>query len=383
MTLETTEFRDLIDAAPDAMLVVSSDGAIVLVNRQAEQIFGYARGDLLGKPLEILVPERLRAAHGAHRDAYAKAPRVRAMGAGRSLRARRSDGTEFDAEISLSPVGGAEGSRVIVAVRDVTERKRLEGLTRLRVDSTEFGDLVEAAPDAMIVVAGDGAIVLVNRQAEQVFGYARGELLGQPMEVLVPRRFREAHRAHRASFGEAPRVRAMGSGMALRALRKNSSEFDAEISLSPVETAEGPRVVVAIRDVTDRKRLEELTRLREDLMRRAAARGQPDAERAGGLSRVLRWQDLELDVSRRRVFVDGGEVRLRRLEYRLLATFLEYPDRIFSRDELLYIVWGQTEGAERKRTVDTHVRRLRERLGARGDAVETVHGVGYRLRVVE
>ena len=251
------------------------------------------------------------------------------------------------------------------------------------MESTEFRDLLEAAPDAMIVVASDGLIVLVNRQAERIFGYTRAELLGQPMEMLVPERYREVHRTHRGVFTSAPRVRAMGAGMALLALRKNSAEFNAEISLSPIETAEGMRVIVAIRDVTDRKRIEELTRLREDLMRRAAVRGQGDSEPPEQPSKILRWQDLELDPFRRRVFLGGTELSLRRLEYRLVATFLEYPQRIFTRDELLYIVWGRVREDNRKRTVDTHVRRLRERLGARGDAIETVHGMGYRLREVK
>jgi PAS domain S-box-containing protein len=250
------------------------------------------------------------------------------------------------------------------------------------VETTQFRDLLEAAPDAMIVVASDGMIVLVNRQAEKIFGYPRAELLGQPMEILVPKRYREAHHGHRAAFAEAPRVRAMGAGMALRAVRKNTAEFDAEISLSPVETAEGGRVIVAIRDVTDRKRIEELTRLREELLHRAAARGQTDSEHPAQPERLLRWQDLELDPFRRRVFAGGAELRLRRLEYRLMATFLEFPQRVFTRDELLYIVWGLVREDKRKRTVDTHVRRLRERLGARGDAIETVHGTGYRLRDV-
>jgi PAS domain S-box-containing protein len=247
-------------------------------------------------------------------------------------------------------------------------------------ENAAFRDLLEAAPDAMLVVGNDGKILLVNRQAERIFGYSRGELLGQALEMLVPERFRAAHKEHRAAYGAAPRLRAMGAGVALRAVRKNTSEFDAEISLSPVESPDGDRVIVAIRDVTDRKRLEDLTRLREDLMRRVASRGGADGDIDAPQGRVLKWRALELDPVQRRVFVSGGEVRLRRLEYRLIATFLEYPKRVFTRDELLFIVWGLVREAGVKRTVDTHVRRLRERLGEHGDAIETVHGVGYRLR---
>lgn len=235
----------------------------------------------------------------------------------------------------------------------------------------------------MIVVGSGGAILFVNRQAELVFGYTRAELLGQPIEMLVPERYRAVHQAHRAAFARAPRARAMGSGMALRARRKNSVEFDAEISLSPIEKSDGTQVIVAVRDVTERKRLEELTRLREDLIRRVAVREDAGAGQDERPPPIFRWRDLELDPFRRRVYVAGTELSLRRLEYRLLATFLEYPQKIFTRAELLYLVWGLVTDPKGKRTVDTHVRRLRERLGEHGNAIETVHGVGYRLREIE
>jgi PAS domain S-box-containing protein len=249
-----------------------------------------------------------------------------------------------------------------------------------RRENIAFRDLLEAAPDGIIVVGAEGAIRFVNRQAERIFGYARSELLGQSIEMLIPERYRETHRLHRAAFANTPRVRAMGAGTALRALRKNTAEFDAEISLSPIATADGARVILAIRDVTERKRIEQLTRLREDLFRRVALRAEGSADDPERPQAILRWQDLELDPFRRSVHVGGTELRLRQLEYRLIATFLEYPKRIFTRDELLYLVWGLAHDHKGKRTVDTHVHRLRERLGEYGHAIETVHGVGYRLR---
>jgi PAS domain S-box-containing protein len=141
-----------------------------------------------------------------------------------------------------------------------------------RVQSEKrFRGLLEAAPDAMVVVDQDGIIQLVNSQTERLFGYDRAELVGQPVEVLVPKRFRKRHAKHREGYyGEHP-TRPMGIGLDLFGLRKNGTEFPVEISLSPLETEEGLLVSAAIRDVTQRKRMEEdVQKLNEDLRQRAA-----------------------------------------------------------------------------------------------------------------
>ena len=183
------------------------------------------------------------------------------MGAGLDLSGRRRDGTEFPVEISLSPIETPRGRFVSAAIRDATERRKVEA---------RFRGLLESAPDAMVIVDGAGRIVLVNAQAEAIFGYPRAELLGQPLEMLIPERYRARHVGHRADFFRHPKARPMGANLDLYARRRDGTEFPVEISLSPLETEEGVLVSTAIRDVTERRRVEDA--LRSQTMTRTLVR---------------------------------------------------------------------------------------------------------------
>jgi protein-histidine pros-kinase len=245
--LVEAKFRDLLESTPDAIVMVNVSGHIVQVNSQAEAMFGHSRAELLGQPIEILLPSRFAGPHLAHRSAFFSHPRARTMGAGLDLFGKRKNGAEFPVEISLSPIQTEEGTLVMSAIRDITDRKRAD---------QKFRGLLEAAPDAILIVDRTGSIVLVNTQTERLFGYGREDLLGQKVELLLPDRYRGQHPGHRDRFFASPQVRPMGVGLQLYGRRKDGSEFPIEISLSPLETEEGTLVSSAIRDITERKRFE-------------------------------------------------------------------------------------------------------------------------------
>jgi diguanylate cyclase (GGDEF)-like protein/PAS domain S-box-containing protein len=232
--------RGLLEAAPDAMIAVAAGGTISIANLQAERLFGYGAGELVGMRVESLVPQRFGDVHRGHRDDYFDDPRPRQMGVGLDLRARRKDDSEFPVEISLSSLETEEGTLVTAAIRDITERRNAEA---------KFRALLEAAPDAMIVVDADGSISLVNAQTESTFGYSREELVGRSIESLVDERFEDG------TFGD-PDARPRGTRLDLHARRKDGSEFPVEISLSPLETEGGTLVTAAIRDITERRNAE-------------------------------------------------------------------------------------------------------------------------------
>jgi PAS domain S-box-containing protein len=259
------ELETLLEAIPDATVIIDGRGVVRLLNARAERLFGWEREDLVGRPVEMLVPERFRAGHPDHRAGYLSDPDVRDAGARRELLALRRDGSELPVEISLSPLRTAGGTLVLGTIRDVSDRRRAE---------EKFRGLLEAAPDAMVIVDAKGEIVLVNTQAEQLFGYRREEMLGRPVELLIPSRFRGRHEDHRAAYAGEPRSRGMGVGLELFGQRKDGSEFSVEVSLSPLVTAEGLLVSAAVRDISARKRAD------AELAERAAelARSNADLE---------------------------------------------------------------------------------------------------------
>jgi PAS domain S-box-containing protein len=239
------KYRLAFEVSPMPLLLVSGDGIIRLTNRGLDDLFEYAPGELIGQRVEQLVPEPMRAAHPALRRAYMRVPTKRAMGQGRDLSGLTRSGDIIALELGLDPVRIGDETWALVAAVDIRHRRALDEKLRLALD---------ASASAMLMVDVDGRITLVNRAALQMFGYDAEDLLGQPVEMLVPDAVRQVHPVYRASFLGANEARQMAADGDPFARHRSGRGFPVDVSLTPVRTPEGTLVVATIIDLTERRR---------------------------------------------------------------------------------------------------------------------------------
>lgn len=252
----------LIDSSPDALIAVAPDGTILFWNAGAEAVYGYTKAEAVGNRLyELIVPADLvQESKKIMRDAIEAGLTIH-----ETVR-RKKDGSVISVDITAKAVRDQHNRLRFLAVnqKDVTQ---LKVLNHGRALEAKYRGLLETVPDAIVMVNNMGRIILVNGQAEALFGYRREELIGKPVEVLLPERYQTGHSTHRRNYFAAPKTRTMGAGLELYALRADGTEFPVEISLSPLDTDEGTFAMSAIRDITERKRAQELLRRSDERFR--------------------------------------------------------------------------------------------------------------------
>jgi PAS domain S-box-containing protein len=258
--------RLAVEACPSGMIMTDAGGQVLLVNAEAERLFGYRRDELIGKSVDILLPDSMKAAHSRYRAGYVEHPERWRPGVGRDLYGVRKDGTQIEVEVGLNPIRAGDRLLILSALTDITARKRAE--TARKLAEEKFRLVVEASPSGMIMTDASGNIVLVNSETERLLGYSREELIGKPIEMLVPSGLRDNHVALRDAFHKKPEARPIGLRRDLRIVRKDGTELPVEIGLNPIDTPDGTIVLSAIIDISERNKvLQRLAEQREELQR--------------------------------------------------------------------------------------------------------------------
>ena len=259
-------FEGLLEAVPDALVGVDSSGEIQFVNHQTELMFGYQQGELVGRPVEVLVPESAREVHLGHRERFLAAPTARPIGTSLSLHGRRADGTEFPVDISLSCSDPGDGLMVIAAVRDMTDHVKAteerDLLARRLVDQREavevaarMASIIEDSEDAIISSTLDGIITSWNPAAERVYGYAAEEIIGRSIQPVTPQDRDGEIKTLLGRVRSGEHIRRLET----RRARKDGTQFPALLNLSPIRDADGAIVGVSVvsRDLTADKEARE------------------------------------------------------------------------------------------------------------------------------
>lgn len=253
--LEGISLEWLLESATDAMIITDQDGRIILVNPAVEQLFGYPRQALLGKAMEILLPERFRHAHGSQRTSYFDQPRARGMGTGMELLGQRKDGSEFPVDVSLSPLKTAQGLLVMATIHDISRRKQAE--QALRESEARLRAIFDTAVDGIVTIDERGLIERFNPAAEHLFGYTEAEVIGHNVSMLMPSPYHEAHDGYLANYRQSGEKKIIGIGREVVGLRKDGSTFPMDLAVGETQQSERRMFTGTVRDISARKQAEE------------------------------------------------------------------------------------------------------------------------------
>lgn len=253
--LEGKSLEWLLESATDAMIIIDREGRIILANPVIEQLFGYPRQELTGKPMEILLPERFRRAHGFQLGDYFAQPHARAMGAGMELLGLRQDGSEFPVDVSLSPLKTGQGLLVMATIHDITRRKQAE--EALRESEARMRAIFDTAVDGIVTIDERGTIERFNPAAERMFGYTEAEVVEKNVSMLMPSPYHEAHDGYLAHYMLTGEKKIIGIGREVVGLRKDDTTFPMDLAVG--ETRQGDRRMFTgtVRDISERKQAEE------------------------------------------------------------------------------------------------------------------------------
>lgn len=252
----------ILEAAVDGIVVINERGIIESVNPAVTKLFGYTPDQLLGQNVKMLMPDPYHTEHDQYLRNYLTSGLKKVIGIGREVLGRRSDGTSFPIHLAVNEIL-VDGSRKFAGiVRDISSQILSE---------MQFRQVVDSAPNGLLMIDPHGTIMMVNKQVEAMFGYSREELLGNRVEMLMPERFRSNHSTYRRGYFSGPTSRAMGVGRDLPGLRRDGSEFPVEIGLNPIDTPQGRLALASIVDISGRKRMEDaLAKAAEDLEEKTA-----------------------------------------------------------------------------------------------------------------
>jgi two-component system sensor kinase FixL len=256
LVIEGQSLEWLLASAADAMLIVDSDGKLILVNPALERLFGYDSGVLPGQLLEVLIPTRFRHAHGGQRNEFFNHPRPRSMGGGTELFGQHSDGREFPVEVSLSPLKTGQGLPLVLAtIHDISQRKQAE--QALQDSEERMRAIFETAVDAILTIDERGILERLNPAAQRLFGYTEAEVAGKNVSMLMPAPHRAQHDGYLEHYLRTGEQRIIGKGREVEGLRKDGTLFPMDLTVAEMRLGDRRMFTGMVRDITERKEAED------------------------------------------------------------------------------------------------------------------------------